>query len=122
FMQRLREAVGLRRHVAVAPQAGQPEVKTRNKPARFVSFRDADGRFRFRLIAGDGTELLLSEPFADPKAAGVAIKAMQQPDALQTLGQAAAGRVVVSLDGKRVVEFDAALVPQVNAALASMAE
>jgi len=122
FMERLREAVGLRRQVAAAPRADQQEVKARSKPARFVSFRDADGRFRFRLIAGDGTELLLSEPFADPKAAGGAIKSLQQPNALQILGQEAAGRVVVSLDGQRVAEFEAERLPQVRAALASMAE
>ncbi len=35
--------------------------------ARLVSFRDEDGRFRQRLFAADGTELLLSEAFDDPK-------------------------------------------------------
>ena len=51
---------------------------------RFASFRDADGSFRFRLFSAEGEELLLSKPFADPKAAG----ALQKQ--LKTLGAAAA--------------------------------
>src|SRR5690606_21993385 len=49
---------------AAAGKAGKGSARSR---ARMVSFRDEDGRFRFRLFAADGSELLLSEPFDDPK-------------------------------------------------------
>lgn len=62
FMERLREAVGLRQ-----PAATVQAAPTKASRARLVSFRDADGRFRQRLFGGDGVELLLSEPFQDPK-------------------------------------------------------
>src|SRR5690606_28581679 len=77
FMEQLREAVGLRRVVGVpagAAAADGAKAKAKGKQARFVSFRDTDGSFRFRLVAGDGRELLLSESFDDPKAAGAVIK------------------------------------------------
>lgn len=122
FIERLREAVGLRRSVAVAqPVAEEQGAKVRGKPARFVSFRDEEGKFRFRLIAGDGSELLLSEAFADPKAAGGAIKALQAPDALQALGREEGGRFVVCVDGRLVCGFDVAVAADVEAALAAMA-
>jgi tryptophanyl-tRNA synthetase len=86
----LRDAVGLRSGASVravqkidaegfdASTVSGPAVKA--KPPRFASFRDTDGSFRFRLLAADGEELLLSRRFVDPKAAG----ALRQR--LQTLG------------------------------------
>ncbi len=122
FMERLREAVGLRRHVSV-PVAGSEQAagKSKGKAARFVSFRDADGSFRFRLISGEGTELLLSEPFSDPKAAGVAIKALQQAGALQELGHQEGDLLVIRLDGQKVAAFPAEVAADVRTALESMA-
>lgn len=77
FLQTLREAVGLRSFKGqVAAAAG--EKKKAGKAARFVSFRDDDGSFRFRLLAADGSQLLLSRSFADGKAAGAASKQLQQ--------------------------------------------
>nr|GFD54104.1 tryptophan--tRNA ligase, chloroplast or mitochondrial [Tanacetum cinerariifolium] len=49
-----------------------------SKGARFVSFREDDGSFRFRLLAADGEQLLLSRTFADGKAAGAVTKQLQQ--------------------------------------------
>ena len=51
------------------------------KGARFVSFRDEDGGFRFRLLAADGEELLLSQRFADPKEAGALMRRLQSESA-----------------------------------------
>lgn len=63
-------AVGLRNlEAGSGTKAAQPK-KEKGKGARFVSFRDEDGGFRFRLLAADGEELLLSQRFADPKEAG----------------------------------------------------
>lgn len=77
FLEELREAVGLRsfRNVAQATETGK---KKASKGARFVSFREDDGSFRFRLLAADGEQLLLSRTFADGKAAGAASKQLQQ--------------------------------------------
>ncbi len=47
------------------------------KAARFVSFREDDGSFRFRLLAADGEQLLLSRNFADGKTAGQVTKQLQ---------------------------------------------
>ncbi len=81
FMQELRQAVGLRT-LATAPsvQAGK-SAKVSGKSARYVSFRDADGQFRFRLMGADGAELFCSVPFADPKQAGAVMRGLQQQQA-----------------------------------------
>ena len=62
---------------AVAVKATGKEQKKSAKAARFVSFRDEEGRFRFRLIAVNGQELLLSVPFDNPKEAGLVSKRLQ---------------------------------------------
>ncbi|WP_033533958.1 tryptophan--tRNA ligase [Bordetella trematum] len=73
LMARLRDAVGLSR-LGAAPVSAAESKKASAKGARFVSFREQDGSFRFRLLAADGDELLVSKPFVDPKAAGTVIK------------------------------------------------
>ena len=77
FLGELREAVGLRsfREQVQVATAGK---KKASKGARFVSFREDDGSFRFRLLAADGEQLLLSRSFADGKAAGAVSKQLQQ--------------------------------------------
>ena len=79
FLAELREAVGLRSFVN---QAAAPVVtkKKAAKAARFVSFREDDGSFRFRLLAADGEQLLLSRHFADGKAAGAVTRQLQSGD------------------------------------------
>ncbi|WP_459207912.1 tryptophan--tRNA ligase [Pseudomonas sp. MLB6B] len=77
FLEQLREAVGLRSFRNIVQAA--PEVaKKAAKSARFVSFREQDGSFRFRLLAADGEQLLLSRTFADGKSAGAVSKQLQQ--------------------------------------------
>ncbi|WP_448102466.1 tryptophan--tRNA ligase [Luteibacter jiangsuensis] len=96
LVETLREAVGLRsaRHKPVAHQtSGATPVTPKAKPPRLASFRDSDGTFRVRLFGADGEELLLSVPFADPKAAGT----LRQT--LATLGGAQAN---VASDGDRL--------------------
>jgi tryptophanyl-tRNA synthetase len=80
FMQVLREAVGLRSLVGGGAKAGNVAKKSAAKAARFVSFREKDGSFRFRMLAADGEELLSSIGYADPKAAGAVVKRMQSED------------------------------------------
>ncbi|VVO39888.1 hypothetical protein PS726_05701 [Pseudomonas fluorescens] len=76
FLDELREAVGLRSFVAQAQVAATTKKKA-VKAARFVSFREDDGSFRFRLLAADGEQLLLSRNFADGKTAGQVTKQLQ---------------------------------------------
>ncbi len=76
FLGELREAVGLRSFRNEVQVAGGAKKKAA-KGARFVSFRDDDGSFRFRLLDADGSQLLLSVSFADGKSAGAASKRLQ---------------------------------------------
>nr|BFE94382.1 tryptophan--tRNA ligase [Pseudomonas brassicacearum subsp. brassicacearum] len=59
------------------PGGRQHQEKKAAKAARFVSFREDDGSFRFRLLAADGEQLLLSNNFADGKTAGQVTKQLQ---------------------------------------------
>ncbi|OZI21435.1 tryptophan--tRNA ligase [Bordetella genomosp. 9] len=78
FMAQLRDAVGLRRlGGGKAPAAAAGGKKAAGRAPRFVSFRDPDGSFRFRLLGADGEELLCSVPYADPKQAGAAMRRLQ---------------------------------------------
>jgi len=76
FLGELREAVGLR-SFRNEVQVAAGSKKKASKGARFVSFRDDDGSFRFRLLDADGSQLLLSVSFADGKSAGAASKRLQ---------------------------------------------
>lgn len=76
FLAELREAVGLRSFREPVQVAASVKKKAA-KGARFVSFRDEDGSFRFRLLDADGEQLLLSVAFANGKDAGQASKRLQ---------------------------------------------
>ena len=104
FLAELREAVGLRSFVeqAAAPVAAKKKAA---KAARFVSFREDDGSFRFRLLAADGEQLLLSRNFADGKAAGAVTKQLQNGDALDVRSDALS--FSVWLEGNAVAEATA---------------
>ena len=86
FLAELREAVGLRSFRSQV-QVGEPGKKKATKSARFVSFREEDGSFRFRLLDADGEQLLLSEPFADGKTAGQVSKRLQSAACLDVRQQ-----------------------------------
>jgi tryptophanyl-tRNA synthetase len=88
FLAQLREAVGLRSfRTQVQSDAGAKKKAV--KSARFVSFREDDGRFRFRLLDVSGEQLLLSQCFADGKAAGLVSKRLQSGEALDLREQGA---------------------------------
>jgi tryptophanyl-tRNA synthetase len=99
----LRDALGLRSasSAPVNSAPDKPAAKSSRAP-RFASFRDADGRFRFRLFSAEGDELLLSVPFADPKAAGAMQKRIKSAAAGDVVLQIDALRVVIELDGEPV--------------------
>lgn len=125
FMAQLREAVGLRRHTAI-PATNKTATKKSSKAARFVSFRDDDGTFRFRLLGADGQELLLSRSFDNPKEAGALVQRLQagnDQDILQVDGLT----YTAVLDGSAIAQGPAAadeaqrdaLLAQVRLALAA---
>jgi tryptophanyl-tRNA synthetase len=70
FLAQLREAVGLRRMVGVAVTYAETAAKAKVVLPVFKQYREADGRFFFKLLAGDGRLLLQSEGFASGKEAG----------------------------------------------------
>ncbi|MBF7142809.1 MULTISPECIES: tryptophan--tRNA ligase [Pseudomonas] len=79
FLEQLREAVGLRSFRTQVGSTGEARKKA-GKASRFVSFREQDGTFRFRLLSAEGEQLLLSRPFADGKSAGAVTKALQEAE------------------------------------------
>ncbi|MFJ4196567.1 tryptophan--tRNA ligase [Pseudomonas sp. NPDC089534] len=99
FLNELREAVGLRSFVNQVQVAATTKKKAA-KAARFVSFREDDGSFRFRLLAADGEQLLLSRNFADGKAAGQVTKQLQSGQALDVRSEGLA--FTVWLEGECV--------------------
>ncbi|QNP49809.1 tryptophan--tRNA ligase [Diaphorobacter aerolatus] len=85
FVQTLRGAVGLRS--LREPQGHKKVAKdTRAALPSFKQYREADGRFYFKLVAADGTLLLQSTGFTAPKEAGQVIGQLQKDaDALSAL-------------------------------------
>ncbi len=83
LMRELREAVGLRRLVARASGTSGQQGNKPEKAARpiFKQYREADGKFYFKLIGADGKLLLQSSDFATPKEAALAIASLQQQGA-----------------------------------------
>jgi tryptophanyl-tRNA synthetase len=99
----LRDALGLRSATSAAMTASPPKAAPKQgKMPRFASFRDADGNFRFRLFSADGEELLLSMPFADPKAAGALQKRLKTLGAAAAVLQIESSGMTLALDGEPV--------------------
>ena len=91
FMRELRQAVGLR------PLASRQAPATPQKPEKtalpvFKQYRNADGRFHFKLLDAQGQLLLQSLGFDSPRDAAQAVKL------LQTEGTAALAALQVSLE------------------------
>ncbi|MGH8213837.1 MAG: tryptophan--tRNA ligase [Rhodanobacteraceae bacterium] len=99
FLQRLRETVGLGALAASAKTRGAKKVA--EKRARLATFRDADG-FRFRLLAADGEELLLSRAFQDPQALGECTRTLLAADALPAIEAIDETRYALASQGQRI--------------------
>lgn len=129
FLGELREAVGLR-SFRTELKAGSSRKKT-GKAARFASFREQDGSFRFRFFTAEGEELLLSRSFQDPKAAGTVTRRLVDNGAASLeLRPAEDGRFTLWLDGECIADspgfadahaLDAAM-QRLREALATLAE
>jgi len=99
----LREVLGLRAMTTAQARNDQPKAAPKQgKMPRFASFRDADGSFRFRLFSAEGEELLLSKPFADPKAAGALQKQLKALGAAAAVLQIQPLGMSLELDGEAV--------------------
>lgn len=96
FLQELREAVGLRNFNQQLATSDKQKKKA-TKTARFISFREKDGNFHFRLIAANGNELLLSKGFTDPKQIGELTTALIKTQA---------ARKVASEDSRAVLYWE----------------
>ena len=120
LMERLREAVGLRAQLSptAAVTVGGAK-KASGKRARFVSFRDATGQFRFRLLSADGQELLSSEGFDNPKAAGTAIKQLQTTP-LEDLAVETDGQVTLRIEDIVISYFPSAQLLLIKQAIAEL--
>ncbi|MBS0457654.1 MAG: tryptophan--tRNA ligase [Proteobacteria bacterium] len=72
LLARLREAVGLRNLGEHAPKHAAPTQATTVAP-QFKQYREADGRFYFKLVDGAGRVLLQSTGFAAAREAGALV-------------------------------------------------
>ena len=89
LLQQLRAAVGLR---PLTAQAGPRQAAPREDaapaaaPPAFKQYREADGKFYFKLVAANGRVLLQSTGFDAPRDAGQAVARLKsEPGALQAL-------------------------------------
>ena len=80
FMRTLRHAVGLRALTAQAASASG-KGSARSSLPTFKQYREADGRFYFKLTDASGAVLLQSRGFDAPRDAGQAIKRLQSEGA-----------------------------------------
>ena len=69
FLARLREAVGLRNLAAVESGEGAGASAAKPAPPVFKQYREADGRFHFKLVDGDRL-LLQGDGFESPRDCG----------------------------------------------------
>lgn len=113
FIRELRSAVGLR-SLLQASTAAKPAKAAKAALPAFKQYREADGKFYFKLVAADGRLLLQSTGFDAPKEAGQAIAQLQKDSAaLQTLAPRLA-----PVDGVEAAEVTAALQALAEAATA----
>ena len=73
FMQSLRQAVGLRGLGSLQVVAKSEKKSVKAESASFKQYREADGRFYFKLVDAQAKVLLQSRGFESPKEAGQVI-------------------------------------------------
>ena len=118
FIAELRQAVGLRKMVAVAQPAAKAAADKQALP-QIKQYREADGLFYFKLTTHQGALLLQSRGLADGREAGNWVKR------LKTEGEAALAEAPVAraegVDAQAVSDALAALVNATRAAEADKA-
>ena len=75
LIRELRHAVGLR--AMTAPAAAPAKAAAKAALPVFKQYREADGRFYFKLTDAAGRTLLQSRAFDSPREAGQAVKRLQ---------------------------------------------
>lgn len=114
FIRELRSAVGLR-SLAQPTTAAKPAKAAKAALPSFKQYREADGKFYFKLVAADGRLLLQSTGFDAPKDAGQAIAQLQKDaGALQALAPRLA-----PVDGVQAADVSVALQALADAAAAA---
>jgi tryptophanyl-tRNA synthetase len=106
LMRELRQAVGLRRMVA-APKTAAKAATTKVALPVFKQYREADGKFHFKLTAADGSLLIQGGGFAEGREAGQLIKRLKAEGASAMHGALAEALVPLA---------------QIDAALKALAE
>ncbi|MBI5335850.1 MAG: tryptophan--tRNA ligase [Burkholderiales bacterium] len=86
FLAELRQAVGLRSFIAADAPAAAASHKPGAALASFKQYREADGRFYFKLAAHDGRVLLQSDGFAEGREAGGWVKRLKTEGAAALAG------------------------------------
>ncbi|CAH0354277.1 tryptophan--tRNA ligase [Aquabacterium sp. CECT 9606] len=104
FLAELRNAVGLRKMVAVAAPKAQAAQASKAAVPVFKQYREADGQFYFKLTTADGGVLLQSQAFAEGREAGTWVKRFKQEGV-----QALAGAPVALAAGVAQADVEAAL-------------
>ncbi|WP_342720724.1 tryptophan--tRNA ligase [Acidovorax sp. FHTAMBA] len=97
FLRELRAAVGLRSLVQGAA-AAKPAKAAKAALPSFKQYREADGKFYFKLVDADGRLLLQSTGFEAPKEAGQAIARLQREGLRALAGQLALAAGVAEAD------------------------
>ena len=82
FMRTLREAVGLRNLASAGTGTGKKDKVAKAALPAFKQYREADGRFYFKLVDAQARVLLQSLGFDSPKAAAACIAQLRQSQAL----------------------------------------
>ena len=77
FLAELRQAVGLRRMVAVGQPAAQASGDKGAEPPLVKQYRETDGQFYFKLTTAKGELLLQSQAFAGGRDAGTWVKRLK---------------------------------------------
>ena len=120
FIKEIREAVGLR-NTAITISTHK-ETSKKAKSARFVSFRDSEGQFMFRLLAANGQEILVSRAFANPKEAGMSSKGIVTIDMTHDIQVRADEGFDVLLNGEVVASSVNATNPENRAHILALLE
>ncbi len=80
LLKELRHAVGLRDLSTAGDVPSEESGAARAAPPLFKQYREKDGRFYFKLQAGDGTLQIQSEGFDSPRDAGQLIGVLKQTE------------------------------------------
>jgi len=110
LLAELRHAVGLRDLSSAGGVASEDSGEARAAPPMFKQYREKDGRFYFKLLAGDGSLLIQSEAFDSPRDAGQLIGVLKQTthgDGLQSELFKVEVDVAVVLDALQVLREQA---------------